>query len=117
MVPVDRLRKNYLKKLFIKLKKSPDSPWPELKTYDYVKNFQISKEEYNKNKRHVFAVYPVERLFEYIALLGGSREEAVRALIFMEVVIDAEKCYLDVSRAREELQIPELIEKYMVGDE
>lgn len=109
----DRLRKIRLKKIFKKLRKEMPELWPELDDLDYLNYYKISKSEYYKADTPVYAVRPVERLFEFIAMLGGDRDEAVRALIFMEIIIEADKLYLDVKRAREDLGIEELVKKYM----
>lgn len=114
MATLDKLRKNQMKRIFKRLRTEFPNIWPELETFDHIASFKLTKEQYYQKYSHqVFSVMPLERLFEYVAILGGDRAEALRVLLFMKVVIDADKKFLDVKSAREYFGIPELIDKYM----
>ena len=98
------------------LKKGNDI-WPELKTWDYRTRYAMTDEAWHQKYdiTRKFNTYGPEQLFRLAAMKGASREELVRIMMFLLVLVDYVEFQLDEDRARIELGIPMLKKKYMNG--
>lgn len=93
--------------------------WPELKVWDYKNLYGMDPIEWNKKYGTDYSkhrnTYAVEKLFQWAAMQGGTRDELVRIMSYILVIISSEKCFLDVKNAKIDLGINELFNKYMVS--
>lgn len=105
------------KKLMHSFLKADNDIWPELKTWDYRERYAMSKENWEKkydvNKK--FNTYGAEALFKLAAMKGAPREDLVRIMMFMLMLVDYIPFQLDEDHARIDLGIPMLRKKYMNG--
>lgn len=93
--------------------------WPELKIWDYKTLYGMDPiewnskygEEYLKNRN----TYAAEKLFQWAAMQGATRDELVRIMAYILAIIDSGKYFLDVKHAKIDLGINELFHKFMVS--
>lgn len=93
--------------------------WPELKVWDYKNLYGMDPIEWNKKYGTDYSkhrtTYAVEKLFQWAAMQGATRDELVRIMAYILAIIDSGKYFLDVKRAKIDLGINELFNKYMVS--
>lgn len=91
--------------------------WPELKTWNYRTKYAMTEEawhqKYDISRR--FNTYGAEALFKLAAMKGAPREDLVKIMMFLLVLVDYIEFQLDEDKARIELGIPNLKKKYMNG--
>lgn len=91
--------------------------WPELKTWDYRERYAMPIDDW-RTKYDVarkFNTYGAESIFMNAAMRGAPREDLVRIMKFLLVLVDYVEFQLDEDKARIELGIPTLRKKYMNG--
>lgn len=57
-----------------------------------------------------------QELIEDVIENGGTVEEIERAILFAYVVLDSEKFKLNILKAKDDLKITELYQKYVIGE-
>lgn len=98
--------KKYLEKLnFVELSKLYDAH-----------NRYFSPHGYDKGKTRSKYFGYCQELIDDMCENGASAEELERAIIFSYVVLDADKCRLSILKAKDDLCIQELYEKYVIGE-
>lgn len=105
------------KKLMHSFLKEDNDIWPELKTWDYRTRYAMTEEAWRQKYdiSRKFNTYGAEALFKLAAMKGASREELVKIMMFMLMLVDYIPFQLDEDRARIDLGIPMLRKKYMNG--
>lgn len=106
--------KEFLSGLLYDMKNGINPTWPELQTWDYKGTYAMDPIEYKqKNIERFESPYFTERLFEYAVMQNASHDELVRILKFLLVILDSQRYFLDVLKAKYDLGIKSLAKKYM----
>lgn len=80
-------------------------------------NDYYSSQGYSRGKERTRYFNYCHELIEDMAEHGASAEELERAIIFSYIVLDSEKFKLSIFKAKEDLLIQELYNKYVLGGE
>ena len=106
--------KEFLSGLLYDMKNGINPDWPELQNWDYKGAYAMDPIEYKqKNLERFESPYFTERLFEYAAMQGASHDELIRILKFLLIILDSQRYFLDVMKAKYDLGIKSLAKKYM----
>ncbi len=97
--------------------KDDNDIWPELKTWDYRTRYAMSLDDWHQKYdiSRKFNTYGAEQLFKHAAMRCAPREDLVRIMKFILILVDYVGFILDEDKARIELGIPMLKKKYMNG--
>ena len=106
--------KEFLCELLHDMKTGNNPNWPELQNWDYQREYAMDPIEFKQKYNERFeSPYFTERLFEYAAMRGATHDELIRILKFLLIVLDSQKYFLDVMKAKYDLGIKSLAKKYM----
>lgn len=92
--------------------------WPELKSWDYKTMYEMDSAQFDLmygawiEKK---TTYAVEKLFQFAAMKGATREELVRIMAYILSIIDCGKYHLDIKHIKADLGIDALFKKYMTS--
>lgn len=111
-------RNKIISDLFHSFTESNCDTWPELKTWDYKDKYGMDPIAFHELYGDYItkkSTYSSEKLFQFAAMRGATRDELARIMAYILALLDCEKYYLDMKKIKVDLGINELFKKYMVS--